>query len=164
MKRFLWVVLWCFAIGMILTTVNISIAQGNGNGTPWVKQEQNSDSAPSTQGDIGINAQWWCLTWLWSNCFSYDKFVFWKGEKVTKTNEKKSLVTVAQDVIFAATYILWSVLTAVIIYCWLWYIISARGEKDTWPYKRWLINAAIWSILVWTAYAIVRLIQYIAKW
>jgi hypothetical protein len=52
----------------------------------------------------------------------------------------------------------------VIVICWLWYIFSSASGKETSKYKKWLINAALWAVLVRWAYAIVRLIQYIARW
>ena len=70
---------------------------------------------------------------------------------------------IAQDILLSATYMVWTALTIVIIYCWLWYIFAARWWNDINKYKNWLKKAMIWVILVWWAYVIVRLIQYIAK-
>lgn len=102
--------------------------------------------------DISINFSGWCLTWAWNKCFTIN------------SEDDRTVLTVAQDVIFAATYMVWGVLTIIIIYCGLMYIFAARDGKDVSNYKKWLINAAIWAVLVRWAYAIVRLIQYIAKW
>jgi len=112
----------------------------------------------------GLSTKWGCLTWMWNWCFSFDNFIHWSGSKVTSTNKHKTVTTIAQDIILAATYMIWTVLTIVIIYCGLMYIFAARDGKDVSNYKKWLINAAIWAVLVRWAYAIVRLIQYIAKW
>ena len=112
----------------------------------------------------GLSINWDCLTWMWNWCFSFDNFIHWSGSKLTSTNERRTVTTIAQDVILAATYMVWAVLTIIIIYCGLMYIFAARDGKDVSNYKKWLINAAIWAVLVRWAYAIVRLIQYIAKW
>lgn len=110
--------------------------------------------------EVWVNFSDNCLTWFWKGCFKYEKAV-WIAEDQKVRYDALSII---QDVIFAATYILWSVLTIVLLYCGLMYIFAARWWKDTAAYKRWLINAAIWAILVWWAYALVRLIQYVAKW
>jgi hypothetical protein len=102
--------------------------------------------------EIIIKTTWGCLTWVWNECL------------VINAENDYTLESIAQDVIFAATYMLWTVLTLVIIYCWLWYIFAARWWKDVNKYKNWLKNAMIWAILVWWAYSIVRLIQYVAQW
>lgn len=112
----------------------------------------------------GLSTAWGCLTWMWNWCFSFDRFIHWSGSNITPKNEHRTVTTIAQDIILAATYMVWTVLTIIIIYCGLMYIFAARDGKDVSNYKKWLINAAIWAVLVRWAYAIVRLIQYIAKW
>lgn len=113
-------------------------------------------------GDSKIGINFWdnCLTGMWKWCFDYDKIIW-----IDKSQNNNITVTsIAQDVILAATYMVWTVLTIIIIWCWLWYIFASRDGKDVNKYKQWLIRAAIWALLVRWAYAIVRLIQYIAKW
>lgn len=107
----------------------------------------------------GIDVWWECLNGLWKNCFRYTEIVWIDNE-----SKKYTALSIVQDIIYAATYMVWTVLTAVIIWCGFWYIVASRWGKDTNAYKKWLINGAIWAILVLWAYSIVRLIQYIAKW
>ena len=99
--------------------------------------------------ESGIEFSGSCLKWMWRWCFDYEKMIW-----IDKT----------QNPNITATYMVWTVLTVVIIYCGLMYIFAARDWKDTTKYKNWLISAAIWAVLVRWAYTIVRLIQYIAKW
>lgn len=113
----------------------------------------------SEQGVLGMKLWWECLNWVWKGCFEYEKIIWINNE-----SKKYTALSIVQDVIYAATYMVWTVLTAVIIWCWLWYILASRWGKDTNAYKKWLTNGAIWAILVLWAYTIVRLIQYIAKW
>ena len=101
-----------------------------------------------------------CLTWMCQWAFDYEKAVWISDQQ----NPNITATTIAQDIIFAVTYMVWTVLTLVIIYCWLMYILASRWWKDTNAYRKWLVSAAIWAILVWWAYAIIRLIQYVAKW
>jgi hypothetical protein len=112
--------------------------------------------------DVGINTDKpECLMWMWQDCVEYEKIIWIKdyqpGSGYTATS-------IAQDVVVSATYAVWTILTIVIIVCWLWYIFSSASGKETSKYRKWLVSAAIWAILVRWAYAIVRLIQYIAKW
>ena len=143
MKKVLSIFLWVFITLSIFFLWSGTFAQ---QGVKW--------------GITGINVTWSCLKWMWKWCFEYDKIIWIADEKAGKTTAK----TLSQDVVLAATYMVGTVLTIVIIYCGLMYIFAARDGRDVNKYKKWLINAAIWALLVWWAYAIVRLIQYIAKW
>ena len=137
MKKLFSSLLWIFIASLALSQINTVYAAN----------------------DVGINFKDNCLVWMWRHCFHYEKIIWIADDAPDYT-----AVSIAQDVIFAATYILWAVLTVVMIYCWLMYIFAARWGKDTSAYKKWLKNAMIWSILVWWAYTIVRLIQYVAQW
>lgn len=116
------------------------------------------------EGKEWINLSRECTQWVWQWCFSFDEIIHWKGSSITEVNKDRTVLTIAQDIILAATYAVWTVLTIAIIYCGLMHIFASRDGKDVNQYRKWLINAAIWAILVRWAYAIVRLIQYIAKW
>ena len=111
--------------------------------------------------DAGINLSGDCLMWVWQNCFNYEGMLWLSG---SQPGSGYTATSIAQDVVISATYMVWTVLTIVIIVCWLWYIFASASGKGTDKYKKWLISAAIWAILVRWAYAIVRLIQYIARW
>jgi hypothetical protein len=112
--------------------------------------------------DVGVNIdKTECLMWMGQDCFEYEKMMWIEDYQPGSGYTATSL---AQDLAISATYYVWTVLTIVIIVCWLWYIFSSASGKDTSKYKKWLISAAIWAVLVRWAYAIVRLIQYIAKW
>jgi len=113
----------------------------------------------SSAVDVGINFAGSCLDGVWKWCMNMQK-VLWMDSQPGNMDA----LSIAQDVIFAATYMVWTILTIVIIYCGLMFIFASRDGKDVSQYKKWLIYAAIWAILVRWAYAIVRLIQYIAKW
>ena len=154
MKRVLY--LWLLLIVTVGSLFSVSFA--------WQQEDQdtedNAKNLTTQETDIGINLSKSCLRGVWKNCFEYEKLIWIDGRQKTKY----TATSIAKDVMFAATYAVWTLLTIVIIYCGLMYIFASRWGKDTSAYKRWLINAAIWAILVWWAYAIVRLIQYIARW
>ena len=152
MKRILY--LWLSLLVIISSITSISLAQ---DPTPG-NEKKETLTTPET--DIGINISDSCLRGVWKNCFEYEKLVWIDGKQKTKY----TATSIAKDVMYAATYAVWTVLTIVIIYCGLMYIYASRWGKDTSSYRRWLVNAAIWAILVWWAYAIVRLIQYVARW
>ena len=129
--------------------------EDEGTGTPPPnKQPQKTEKAVDVWIDLS------CLTWMCQWAFDYEKAVWISDQQ----NPNITATTIAQDIIFAVTYMVWTVLTLVIIYCWLMYILASRWWKDTNAYRKWLISAAIWALLVRWAYAIVRLIQYIAQW
>lgn len=109
--------------------------------------------------DVWINLMGDCLTWMWKWCLDYEKMIWIQEDQGNIT-----AMSIVQDVIQAATYMVWTVLSIVIIYCGLRYILASGEGKEVNVYKKWLISAAIWALLVWWAYAIVRLIQYVAKW
>ena len=109
---------------------------------------------------VGVKLTGSCLSGVWKDCFQYENILWIDGYQ----KQNYSAFSIAQDIIFAAMYMVWTVLTIVIIRCGLWYILAARDAKDVNSYKRWLTNAAIWAVLVRWAVVIVRLIQYIAHW
>jgi hypothetical protein len=151
MKKFIYLSAWLLIMcGLFFTEC---FAQGE---TTWGSTWWGTTWWETT---VGVILWWECLTGVWKGCFDYES-VIW----INKNRKKFTALSIVQDVIYAATYMVWTVLTAVIIWCGLWYIIAARWWKDTNAYRKWLINGAIWAILVLSAYAIVRLIQYIAKW
>ena len=67
--------------------------------------------------EIIINTTRWCLTWVWTDCI------------LINSEHNYTVESIVQDVIFAGTYMVWTVLTLVIIYCWLGYIFAARWWK-----------------------------------
>ena len=136
----------------------------------WVKEINGSDDWWKGLGEDRSNNQWnWinakekCLYWVWKWCFDYERMVF-PSSNLDNVNKHKTVLTVLQDVVLWATFMVWTVLMIVIIYCGLMYIFAAWDGKEPTKYKDWLKNAAIWALFVWWGYAIVRLIQYIAKW
>jgi len=110
--------------------------------------------------NVWINLSTECTMWMWKWCFSLGTTLGIAGDQPKNV----TVESIAQDTILAATYMVWTILTIVIIYCGLMYIFASRDGKDVSTYKKWLISAAIWALLVRWAYAIIRLIQYIAKW
>lgn len=157
MKKFvLWILLSIIMPAFFMSNIVLGQEEAdNDNSTKKETQQQ-----WSTSKDIGIDFKWSCQTWMWKWCFDYEKLIW-----IDKTqNPNITATSIAQDVMRSATYMVWTVLTIIIIWCGLWYIFAARDGKDTSKYKKWLISAAIWALLVRWAYAIVRLIQYMAKW
>ena len=175
MKKFLFGILFgIFSISPIFLIDNITYAQDDAcdacNEAIWRAAYADCiatcSNAPEPQdkkpNEVEAEEVWIdlaCLTWMCTSAFSFKKLLFGDSQQ-----EGITVKSIAQDAIFAATYLVWTILTIVIIYCWLMYIFSARSGKADSKYKTWLINAWIWALLVRWAYAIVRLIQYIARW
>ncbi len=138
MKKIISIFLWIFTVMQIFVVWSATFAVGD---------------------ESGISLGWGCLTWMWNWCLSYETLIWIKDEQAKNITP----MSIAQDVILGGTYMVWTVLTFVIIFCGLWYIFASRDGKDVSKYKKWLIYSCIWALLVWGAYAIVRLIQYIAQ-
>lgn len=147
---------WIFTIFSSFLIWWITFAQENGNpGGDTPNPEPDVEVSSNTR----IKFSDGCLTGMWNWCFDYEEMIMPGAQ-----NPNMTATSIAQDVLLSATYMVGSVLTVVIIYCWLMYIFAARWWKDPKAYKDWLIKAAIWALLVRWAYTIVRLIQYISKW
>ena len=133
-------------------------------GNPVENDWNSSNNTSSNSRDVWIDLSDECLRKGWRWCFKLDYLFWWKNSQIAQRNDNRTVIDVLQDAVLAATYMVWTVLTIVLIYCWLMYIIASWSWKEPTTYKKWLIYAAIWAVLVRSAYAIVRLIQYIAKW
>ena len=155
MKKFLFGILFAiFSISPIISLVNVAYAQQEETKT----QGEGTKPQDATAKDVWIDLT--CLTWMCKWAFDYGVMVWIKTAQPDGITAK----SIMQDAIFAASYMVWTVLTIVIIYCGLMYIFASRDGKDVSKYKKWLIYAAVWALLVRWGYAIVRLIQYIARW
>lgn len=109
----------------------------------------------------GLNLSEDCIMWVWQDCYKQER-ILWIADD--QPDGGYTATSIAQDAVVAATYYVWTVLTIVLLVCWLWYVFASWSGKDTSKYKKWLIAAGIWAVLVRSAPAIVRLIQYIARW
>lgn len=152
--------IWLIILSSILTISSVilrwSTVLATDSPSDW-----NDNTKAVTYGDSKIWINFWnnCLTWMWKWCFDYEEMIW-----IDKAQNPNITVTsISQDVVLAATRNVWIVLSIVIIRCGLGYIFASKEGKWGEKYKKWLITAAIWALLVRWAYAIVRLIQYIAK-
>lgn len=152
MKRLFSILSSLLVLMPFLLAWNTALAQQNPEwgGTDWVLSSES----------IGINMSWWCMNGVGKDCFNTDKIL---GIRV-QSDDNTSVITIVQDAILAATYLVGTILTLVLIYCGIMYIIASGW--DSWKasnMKKWMINAWIWALIVRCAYGIVRLIQYIAQ-
>jgi hypothetical protein len=155
---FFWV--FCFVWFSNFTHADDETGDKQTDMKPSEAKKDNGGTASSTE--IGIDLSDKCLKLWWRDCLKIDYLLFWKWSTIAKRNENRDVLTVAQDVVLAATFLVWTVLAIVLMYCWLMYIFASANWKDPSRYGQWLVKAAIWAVLVWSAYGIVRLIQYIA--
>lgn len=115
-------------------------------------------TAAGSVEDIGIK---YCTGWVCEHAFDYEKLMGIEND----SNGKRTAITLLQDIVLWATYLVWTILTIVLIYCGISYIFAASGKSSkVSSLKQWMINAWIWALLVRWSYAIVRFIQYVAKW
>lgn len=81
---------------------------------------------------------------------------------IGKEGAAPSAKTIAQDVMLAATFIIPTVVMIGLMYSG-WIFITAKDDSSAWKGKNGIKWSFIWLLLVMSAYAIIRLIQYIAK-
>jgi len=161
MKKLLISLISIFIVSIPFISINTVFADEPAPETPWGTTETEEEKPTEKPEDVWIDIiNEDCLMWMWQWCFDYEKAIWISDAQ----NPNISATSIVKDIIFAATYMVWTVLTIVIIRCGLGYILASRDGKDATKYRKWLVSAAIWAILVWWSYAIVRLIQYIARW
>jgi len=166
-KRLLYSILWLCSVlfGLSFVWWSVVYADGGEDDQTWKSVENTGGGwGGASSTDVWIDLSDECLRKGWKWCFKLDYLLWWKNSQIAQRNDNRTVIDVLQDAVLAATYMVWTVLTIVLIYCWLMYIIASWSWKEPTTYKKWLIYAAIWAVLVRSAYAIVRLIQYIAKW
>ena len=152
----------CFWIFCFVWFSNFVYATGEESQDREIPTATKDNGGAASSTEIGIDLSDKCLKLWWRDCLKIDYLLFWKWSTIAKRNENRDVLTVAQDVVLAATFLVWTVLAIVLMYCWLMYIFASANWKDPSRYGQWLVKAAIWAVLVWSAYGIVRLIQYIA--
>ncbi len=157
--------IWLIILSSILTISSLillwstALAKDTWDNTSNNWEKTKTGNVVYGDSEIGINFSNNCLTGMWKWCFDYEKIIW-----IDKSQNPNITVTsVSQDLVLAATRNVWIVLSVVIIRCGLGYIFAAREWNGGDKYKKYLVNAAIWALLVRWAYAIVRLIQYVAK-
>ena len=89
----------------------------------------------------------------------------WMSHKNKAGGEAEtSVMSFVQDIIYAATYFIWSVVTVALIVSWLLYIFSWANSWSRNTAKRWFTYALIWLVIVSMSVIIVRAVQYLARW
>ena len=76
----------------------------------------------------------------------------------------KNLKDFASDVFGGFTMFIGFVVLVWLVYSGFLMITWWADEKQFENGKKWVIYSIIWLLLVWFAYGIVRLIQFMAKW
>lgn len=108
-----------------------------------------------TTVDVGLNLSEDCLMWIWQECMNVDHIISIRE----KSDDNMTVMTVVQDAVLTATFLVWTVLTIVLIYCGLMFIIQPWKSKQ---WKEWMIKSWLGALLVRWAYTIVQVIQYVA--
>jgi lipopolysaccharide export LptBFGC system permease protein LptF len=82
---------------------------------------------------------------------------------IKEKEERTSVLTFVQDATLAVTMFIGTIVTLAFIFSGLLFVFSAVDSSLKQKAKKGMINAAIGMILVAGSYAIIRLIQFIAK-
>ena len=80
------------------------------------------------------------------------------------TPKYKKLDTWLPDLVFWMTMFIWTVVLASLVISWLKMIMWGADEQHVKSWRDGVKNALIWLLLVWLSYAIIRVIQILAKW
>jgi hypothetical protein len=80
------------------------------------------------------------------------------------SNWETSVMTFVSDIIYAATYFIWTVVTAALIVSWLMFVFSWANSSLRNRAKTWFKYALYWLIIVILSVIIVRAVQFIARW
>ena len=92
-------------------------------------------------------------------------WALWMAHKSkTEGGKETSVMTFIQDIILAATYFIWTVVTVALIVSWLLFVFSWADSSLRNRAKSWFKYALIWLVIVTLSVVIVRAIQFIAKW
>jgi hypothetical protein len=92
-------------------------------------------------------------------------WALWMSHKSkTDKGQETSVMTFIQDIILAATYFIWTVVTVALIFSWLLFVFSWADSSLRNRAKSWFKYALIWLVIVTLSVVIVRAIQFIAKW
>ena len=93
-------------------------------------------------------------------------WTLWMAHKSKSSDDwsETSVMTFIQDIIYAATFFIWSVVTAALIVSWLLLVFSWADSSLRNRAKSWFKYALIWLVIVSLSVIIVRAVQFIAKW
>jgi hypothetical protein len=88
----------------------------------------------------------------------------WMWHKSKTWWDETSVMTFLQDIIYAATYFIGTVVAAALILSGFFYVYSWANSNLRTRAKSWLKNSLIWLVLVTLSVIIIRAIQFLAQW
>lgn len=88
----------------------------------------------------------------------------WMSHKSKTWGSETSVMTFIQDIIYAATYFIGTVVTLALIASWLLYIFSWADSSLRNKAKNWFKYALIGLVIVTLSIVIVRTVQFLAGW
>lgn len=77
-------------------------------------------------------------------------------------NYDPSVSNVASDVINAAISIMWTIVTGVFVVAGVVCSMNSISGKDTKKAMKAFVDSAVWMLMIWWSYAIIRLVQFLA--
>ena len=114
----------------------------------------------SANSDFWIKATTESLSNWTSQMNIYETLWMWHKN----SNGETSVMTFVSDIIYAATYFIWTVVTAALIVSWLMFVFSWANSSLRNRAKTWVKYALYWLIIVILSVIIVRAVQFIARW
>ena len=107
---------------------------------------------------------------FWINCKASDMTQWACSMNVYETlwsnvdPENHNLKELSKDAFWGFTMFIGFVVMVALVFSWFLMILWWADEKQYETWKKWVTYSIIWLLLVWFAYAIVRLVQFISAW
>jgi len=126
----------------------------------WTLNNVNASPAPNQKQDCpgGICADTKSLM-NWTSKMDVYKTLWIRKD----TAENTTVMSFVQDIIHAATYFIWTVVTAALIVSWLMMVFSWADSSLRNKARSWFKYALIGLVVVILSIVIVRTVQFIAK-
>ena len=118
---------------------------------------------------INISSAQECPGWI---CADTDSLIKWTSRMdvyttlwIRKTTASDtSVMSFVQDIIYAATYFIWTVVTVALIVSWLMFVFSWADSSLRNRAKSWFKYSLYGLVIVTLSVIIVRAVQFIAQW
>ena len=123
----------------------------------------NKTNLPVSQECKVVDGIKMCPNCLTNGTCSFSIYQFLGIRKSLDNSVPPSPTLFVQDIILAATTFIGTILTIVFIVSGLMFIFAGATGKEPGTAKKGMINSIIGLVIVICSYAIIRLVQYIAK-
>lgn len=159
---------------MAQNTIQVSNGNTNPTAAEMAKNLWTTPTKPATNScPDWIIQDWVCVVnnyWNMGIECSQDQLINWqcklniyKTVGIREWNENQDPKSFIQDIINWATMFIWTVVTIALVYSGFMYVYAGSTGEETSKYKKWIMKSLVGILIVGSSYAIIRLIQFLAK-